>query len=345
MEAYVHTLDPFAIKFTQDFGIRWYGLSYLTGFFLGYLIILWLCKKGKSPLSAELASDFVFTVAMGCIAGGRIGYCLFYSPDLLFSFESSPPFWGLLAVNKGGMASHGGMIGIVIACYYFARKHSLPVLHLFDLTIPGATLGIFFGRIANFINGELVGRVAPAGYQFAVKFPQDIINWPSYAPEKLKLLTPVIPYTGEDTSRWERALNSFPGRQAWHDVQFYLERILEATQSHNTAVIEHLAPLLSPRYPSQLLAALLEGLLIFVITLYVWRKPQKPGLVTALFFIVYALVRIYNEQFRLPDLHLGYQLFGLTRGQWLSVGLLIAGISCYAYWSRRKAPAIGGWRS
>lgn len=246
-------------------------------------------------------------------------------------------------INRGGMASHGGMIGIALACYLFARKHKLPTLHLFDLTILGATLGIFFGRIANFINGELVGRIAPVSYKYAVKFPQDILQWPSYEPTRLITLKEVTPTVGIPASDWQQTLIAFPSRASWQTVNTTLENIVLAVQSGNEQAIAALGPLLDSRYPSQLFAALLEGLLIFLITLYIWRKPQKPGIITGVFFTVYALVRIYGEQFRLPDLHIGYQLLGLTRGQWLSVALFVVGASCLLYWSKRSVEKIGGW--
>src|SRR5690606_33488852 len=104
-----------------------------------------------------------------------------------------------------------------------------------------------------------------------------------------------------------------------------------------------LAPALTPRHPSQLYGALLEGLLVFLVLFFVWRKPRKPGVIGAIFFVVYATMRIIVEEFRMPDAHIGYQLFGLTRGQWLSVGLLGVGLLCLLFWSRRKVERLGGW--
>ncbi|MCB0354543.1 MAG: prolipoprotein diacylglyceryl transferase [Bdellovibrionales bacterium] len=336
---YLHTLDPFAIEFTDGIGIRWYGLAYLTGFLLGYWSILWLSRRSTILLKTADLSDFVFSVALGCILGGRIGYCLFYDPTLFITIFPDLPYWGVLAVNHGGMASHGGMIGIVIACYIFARKRGIPVPHLFDLTIFGATLGIFFGRIANFINGELVGRPASENYWLAVKFPQDILSWPKYNPEKLADLAPVVKQLGVAPSEWLQwiALQR-------PQVDSLLQRIVDEVQNNNILVRTSLEPLLTPRYPSQLFAAFLEGLLLFLFLFWVWRKPRKPGVITGLFFSGYAIVRIIGEFYRRPDLHLGYQFLSLTRGQWLSVGLFAVGIASSLYWRSRPSEPLGGWR-
>jgi phosphatidylglycerol---prolipoprotein diacylglyceryl transferase len=341
---YLHTLDPFAIRIWEDFGIRWYGLSYLVGFLLGYLIIRWMIARGGSNMPAAKAGDFVFSVALGCVIGGRLGYCLFYSPDLLIDFEPSFPFWGVLSLHKGGMASHGGMIGIAVSCILFARKHKLLTLHLFDLTILGATIGIFFGRIANFINAELVGRPAADNFRFGVRYPQEILDWPFDAPHKLSSLSDLTPKVGIDSSSWTIWLQQLQTSSGWQNVSQTLNQIVAKIQSGDTALAEALRPLLTNRHPSQLYAALLEGLLLFIILAWVWRKPRKPGVITALFFSLYAVVRIIGEQFRMPDPHLGFQLFELTRGQWLSIGLLVIGLTALYTWHRNPtAKVMGGW--
>ncbi len=341
---YIHDIDPFAIQLWGNFGIRWYGLAYLTAFVLGYFIILWMEKRKLTTLPGPTVGDFVFWIAVGTVAGGRLGYCLFYRPELFIEFSASPPFWGVFAVNQGGMASHGGMIGIVVACILFARHHKQSPLHLFDLTILAATLGIFFGRIANFINGELVGRICPSDFPLAVKFPQDILSWPYYETERLSKLADVVALKGVHKDTWLSWVSqATTSSSAWQSLNSTLELVVSSIQNGNEQLKMALAPLLDPRYPSQLFAAILEGGLIFLTLIYIWRKPQKPGIITALFFVLYAIGRIINEQFRLPDLHIGYQLFSLTRGQWLSIGLLVAGILCYAFWSRANQEPLGGW--
>ena len=103
--------------------------------------------------------------------GGRLGYVLLYQPSLLTDISSSPPWWGVLALHEGGMASHGGMVGVIVAAILFARREKIPWLHATDLLALAAPAGLFCGRIANFINGELWGRAADVPW--AMVFPRD----------------------------------------------------------------------------------------------------------------------------------------------------------------------------
>lgn len=342
---YLHTLDPFAIKVTETFGIRWYGLSYLAGFLAGYFIILWLAQRRKAVIPAELVGDFVFTIALGTIIGGRLGYCLFYSPDLLLRFRGDFPFWGVLAVNEGGMASHGGIIGIILASVYYGKRYNIPIAHLCDLTTLGGTLGVFFGRIANFINGELVGRPSSPDLAWAVQFPQDMLLWPAQEPARLSTLTPLVEQFGIQSSLWQQWISQIrTNYSSWQAVERILHQIIEAAQNGNQAVIEGLTPVLTARHPSQLYEAFLEGLFLFLVLFFIWRRPQKPGVITGWFLTLYSVVRIIGEQFRMPDAHIGFQIFGLTRGQILSFGMLAAGILFLLRFSRRSVEPIGGWR-
>lgn len=337
---YLHDIDPFALQITETFGIRWYGLAYLAGFLCGYLLIRWMARKQLSSLPVSLAGDFVFSVALGTIIGGRLGYCIFYRPELLIEFTSEVPFWGVLAVHKGGMASHGGMLGIVLTCIWYGRKHQLTSQHLIDLTTLGGAIGIFFGRIANFINGELVGRVASSAALWPVKFPQDILLWPGYEPQRLSTLSEVVTKIGFSAEEWTRLLLRGPYSI---QVERILQKIIEHVQQGDSSVVTALAPLLDPRHPSQLYAALLEGILVLLLLLWSWRKPRIPGVITAQFFALYSFGRILVEQFRAPDAHLGYQMLGLTRGQWLSVGLLVFAGLIYWWAKRSKLAPTGGW--
>jgi len=341
---YVHTLNPFAIRFTETFGIRWYGLAYLTGFFAAYQIILCLAKRDLILLKAAQAGDFIFAGALGTIIGGRLGYCLLYSPDLFTNFSSHFPFWGVLAINQGGMASHGGILGILIACIVWGKKHNIDPLHLADLTTLGGPIGIFFGRIANFVNGELVGRPCETLHAWCVKFPQDILLWPGKEPQHLSQIAPLASNFGISQSEWNNLItrSSYePG--AWESMRELLEKILGSVQAGNQETISKLAPYLEARHPSQLYEAGLEGLLLFLIMFLAWKKPRKPGVICGIFFCAYSAVRILGEQFRMPDAQIGYQLWGLTRGQWLSFGLLAFGIAVIFAVSSRKTNLVGGW--
>ncbi len=329
---YIHTLDPFAIQLTESFGIRWYGLAYLTGFLATYYLIQWFSKKGLSSLTNELAGDFVFAAAIGTIIGGRLGYCLLYSPDLFLSFTNTPPFWGVFAINQGGMASHGGILGIFITCILFGRKRNISALHLADLSALGGTIGIFFGRIANFINGELVGRACVSLHAWCVKFPSDILLWPAQEPNRLAGLAPLVLDQGLSNTKWSELMAALPGSSgAWEKVESALQHIILSIQHGNAQLVEAIAPLLTARHPSQLYEAMLEGLLMFILLMPLMLRKARYGMVCAWFFIFYSLVRILGEAFRMPDAQLGFQLWGLTRGQWLSFGLLGFGIVFLIY--------------
>lgn len=352
---WVHNISPFLWEFSNSFGIRWYGLAYLCGFFLTYYIIDQMAKRGAALISRDQAADFVTYGAIGTLVGGRIGYALFYSPDLLITFHGDFPFWGLLEVHKGGMASHGGIAGIIVASLIFARKHKVLATHLIDLTCLGGGLGIFFGRIANFINGELYGRECSPDLWMAVKFPSEIYSWGGAESEKIRALGPAVQALGEvrtwtgeklvvTTELWSSWVNGVGANVQTH-ISFFKETLVKATENHNEAVIAALAPALTPRYPSQLIQAFLEGLLVFLILFWLWRRPQKPGFISAMFGVLYCIARIIGEQFRLPDQGIGFQALGLTRGQWLSVTMLAMTLVYLYFVLRRRTERIGGWET
>ena len=341
----VHDLSPFLLRISGDVGIRWYGLSYITGFVLAYFLIRWLANRQRVGLTAEKVGDFVTYGAIGVMVGGRLGYCVFYSPDLFLKFKSTFPFWGVLALNEGGMASHGGMIGLAVACMYFAHKNGLSLLYLLDLASISGALGIFFGRLANFINGELVGRPVEGTFPFTVKFPQDILYWPNTDVSKLGELAVVadkVPGLARD--QWLQWVDQFRYEASAREaIQNGVYQIVDAIQSGNQAAKEAIAPLLTERYPSQLIAALGEGLFVFIILFLFWYKPRRPGVVGCLFAASYAVARICSEQFRMPDAHIGFQWLGLTRGQWLSVAMLIIALVFMFLWNRRNILPTPGW--
>jgi phosphatidylglycerol:prolipoprotein diacylglycerol transferase len=340
----VHDLSPFAIRFWDHFGVRWYGLSYMFGFLAAYIIIRWICEKQKMGLRPEMVSDFITYIAIGTLAGGRLGYCLFYSPDLFLKFRPDFPFWGVLAVNEGGMASHGGMIGIVVAAWLFAKKNGINYLYLFDLVALAGPVGVFAGRIANFVNGELVGREAPPDLPWAVKFPQDIYMWPSQEPGRLSSLTTVVEHLGITKDQWLDLADKFRFESAAREkIYSTLNTIVEQIQSGQTVLKEAIAPLLTARHPSQLYGALGEGLLVFLLLFFIWRKPRRPGFVASCFIVFYALVRIIGENYRLPDAHIGYQFMDLTRGQILSLVMLVTGFVLMFVWSRAVSVTVSGW--
>lgn len=352
MHNYVHQISPVALPLYGDVAIRWYGLAYLAGLVLGLLLMRKMSQRGGCNLNKEELSDFVTWAALGVMIGGRVGYCLFYSPDLLTDFSASFPFWGVLKVWEGGMASHGGVLGVLVASFLYSKKYKKSFFHVNDLTVLGASLGFFFGRLANFINGELYGRVVEKPISWAVKFPQELTEWANYSQSKLFKLEalsqqftgmPGVP-EGVKGFNWVDLVSRYSvNGGSRNTVNTFISWLQEQALAHNERVVTALAEVLPSRYPSQLIQALCEGLFVFIILNLIWLKPRKPGVLSAWFGILYALARIFGEQFRMPDAQIGFQALGLTRGQWLSFGMLAASLALLAFCSLRNVKKIRGW--
>ena len=165
---WLHDWSPFLIQFPNNplgiDGIRYYGLAYLLSFLVVWFLLKVYNDKGKFAISADRRATLVTTVIIGVLAGGRLGYMLLY--DLKALLEN-PAL--VLRVDQGGMSSHGGFLGVAIALVWFARKYKYSFIHLSDIIVTLAPIGFLLGRVANFINGELWGRVSYVSW--AVIFP------------------------------------------------------------------------------------------------------------------------------------------------------------------------------
>ena len=166
---WVHDLNPFLVKFSDNFGIRYYGLAYLAGFFAAAGLLVLYHRRGRSPFGFNTITDLITVIVFGVLLGGRLGYFLLYQIDTL---RADP--LGIFRVWEGGMASHGGFVGVLLAMWWWSRRHQVPLLQVSDLIVTTAPAGLFFGRIANFINGELVGRITTVPW--AVIFPHNEID-------------------------------------------------------------------------------------------------------------------------------------------------------------------------
>jgi len=162
---WIDDLSPFLIRFSDSWGIRYYGLAYVFGFLIGGFLLSCYWRTGRSPLNPKVQSDLMIAVVIGVFVGGRLGYFLFYSPMTLLREP-----WAVLRVWDGGMSSHGGFIGVFVAMIWLVRKHKLAWRPVADILVTLAPPGLFLGRIANFINGELWGKVAYVPW--AVVFPK-----------------------------------------------------------------------------------------------------------------------------------------------------------------------------
>ncbi len=248
-------IDPVLIHL-GPLQVRWYGLMYVLGFIATYLLVGFQTKKFHWRELEQRLDNLNLVLILGVILGGRLGYVLFYNPSHYLSHPLQ-----ILATWQGGMSFHGGCIGVIIAGAIYCHRHRLDFWKTADLYVVTVPVGLGLGRIGNFLNGELFGRITDVPWAMV-----------------------------------------FPGG----------------------------GPV--PRHPSQLYEAFLEGVVLFLVLWSLKSRPwreQSPywphGSMMALFLILYALVRIFVEQFREPDPQLGTVALGMTMGQLLSVFMLIGG--------------------
>jgi phosphatidylglycerol:prolipoprotein diacylglycerol transferase len=255
---YIHNLNPVALEF---FGLKiyWYSLAYLLGFIFSVYYSKLLIKKGVIDLNTEIVDNFFSWAIIGVIFGGRLGYVIFYNFEFYIQNISE-----IFKIWKGGMSFHGGLIGLTLSMYFFSRLNKIKFIDLSNLIACSAPFGIFLGRIANFINAELVGK-------------------PTF-------------------SDW--------------GVKYYNEELL--------------------RHPSQLYEAFLEGLVLFLIIIFLIKRGfYKKVNLCAIFLVFYGLFRFAVEYFREPDNHIGLVFYNLSMGQILSIPIIILGFSIIKY-GRKK---------
>jgi phosphatidylglycerol:prolipoprotein diacylglycerol transferase len=290
---YVHDLDPIIFRIYDSVGPRWYGLAYVLAFLCSYLLLRVLSKMRYADLPVAKVGDFITGCALfGVIIGGRLGYVFFYNPGML----REP--WSILKVWQGGMSSHGGMMGVLLFALYYTRRHKISWLNLGDNLVVTAPLGLFFGRCANFINGELYGRAT--NVPWAMQFPKELLDHGA---------------KGEDAV----------AACAQIDPALTTPEAIVAAVHREPQIKEVLRSILTPRHPSQLYEAFFEGIVLFAILWFVRRRIRQPnGVLIGLFFICYAIFRIVIERFREPDATL---IVGFTRGQFFSFFLVAIGIA------------------
>src|SRR5687767_664787 len=299
---YLHNFDPFIFRLWGNVGPRWYGMAYVLAFLFAYLLLRVLARRGYLDLPESVLGDFVTWVALfGVMVGGRLGYVFFYRPEMLRDPLS------ILRVWEGGMSSHGGIIGIVIFTLIYSRRHKLPWTNPGDSLCVAAPIGLFLGRCANFINGELYGRVTSVPW--AVQFPKELLE-------------------PGNSAELDRAVAAC--RQV--DPSVTADTIVETVRT-NPQIADILRGILPPRHPSQLYEALLEGAVLFVILWIVRTRFRTPnGFITGLFLVVYSVFRVIVENFREPDA----PLIGMfTRGQFFSFFLIAIGIGFIVVAKRR----------
>jgi phosphatidylglycerol:prolipoprotein diacylglycerol transferase len=157
-------IDPVIVNF-GPIAIRWYSLAYIAGLILGWQLLRRLVLQSPKISELEEVDDFLVWATLGVIFGGRLGYVIFYN---LTTYISNP--LSILAVWQGGMSFHGGLLGVIIATILFCKKHSIDLWQFADRLVCVVPIGLFFGRLANFINGELYGRISDVSW--AIIFPR-----------------------------------------------------------------------------------------------------------------------------------------------------------------------------
>ena len=257
----VHNFDPIMIDLGL-FQIRWYSVAYILGIIIAWIYatkIIKLTTVNKynfEQIKKTEFDDLIIYLVIGIILGGRLGYVLFYNLEYY-----SENLFEIIKIWQGGMSFHGGLVGVIVSIIFFSKKTKSNFFKFADIVSCVAPIGIFLGRIANFINGELYGKISTLPW--AVIFPN-----------------------GGNV----------------------------------------------PRHPSQLYEAILEGLILFVLINYLALKKEllfKTGYISGLFLILYSILRIFSENFREPDIHIGYFFNYFSMGVILSFVTLLTG--CFIF--------------
>ncbi len=260
-----HNIDP--ILFQWGFiVIRWYSLAYLSGLIFAWWQLSKMAEQPKSPFNKQQIDDFIVWGMVGIIAGGRLGYVLFYNPSYYFSHMGD-----ILRLWDGGLSFHGGLAGVVVTTILYAKAKKIPLFEFGDRIAVVSPIGLFFGRVANFINGELWG--SPSNLPWAMTFP-----------------------SGGDVAR----------------------------------------------HPSQLYEALGEGLILYLLLSYLFKRTnisRYPGMLIGVFFLGYGLARYLVEFVRVPDAHLGLIGGFISMGQILSLPMLAVGLGFVLYATKKAKQA------
>ena len=252
----IHNFDPVLIDLGL-FQIRWYSVAYILGIIIGWIYatkiikLTTINKYNFEQIKISHFNDLIVYLVIGIVLGGRLGYVFFYNLEYY-----SQNLIEIFKIWQGGMSFHGGLLGIIVSIIFFSKKTKTNFFKLSDIVSCVAPIGIFLGRIANFINGELYGKIS--------SLPWAII----------------FPYGG------------------------------------NVA-----------RHPSQIYEAILEGIILFILINYLALKKQlllQTGYISGLFLVAYSILRIFSENFREPDMHLGYFF------NYFSMGIILSSITFLA---------------
>ena len=320
--------------------IRWYGMMYVVGFVIAQFVLVRLARRTFLPVKPELAPDIIFYCVFGVMLGGRVGYALFYDASLRNPAQ-------FVQVWKGGLAFHGGLMGVAVAIGLYAFRHKVPWTRLADACALAVTPGIFAVRMANFINGELYGRKTSPDTPFAMQFPTDprafdllgISETWSMRDRELCIQVAYKKRTWEDVRPMLNEVDDHGVRIDWDRVPKHLDwaKVRTVVGADGKTVVPY-------RHPSQLYEGFGEGLALGLVLFAIWcwtrNRPLAPGRYAALFLFGYSSIRWSLELVRQPDAQFGEQpvLLGMTMGQTLSCGLVVFALLILVWpWLRRGA--------
>ncbi|HUX49845.1 MAG TPA: prolipoprotein diacylglyceryl transferase [Spirochaetia bacterium] len=290
---------------------RWYGLMYLIAFAVTYLLFMYQVKRRKLQLNPDHVTSFFFWAIIGVLVGGRLFSGIFYDPTGLYLHKPWLIFWPFDAsmhfTGFQGMSYHGGLVGAIVATVIFARVRKIDILEWGDMLVAGVPLGYTFGRLGNFINGELWGRITTAPW--GMVFP----NAQTY-PANLPWVAKIAHETGIPVAFSNQLLNL-------------------------------------PRQPSQLYEAFFEGIVLWAVLWFIFRRKKPyPGFMVGAYVVGYGVIRFIIEYFRQPDQGIGYVIrmspknvppellqtpFDFTMGQTLSFFMIIGGVIALILFKKR----------
>jgi phosphatidylglycerol:prolipoprotein diacylglycerol transferase len=300
--------DPVFLHLFGPIDLRYYGLMYVVAFVIGNMLLVRLARARMLPIPPEKVGDLIFSLILGVILGGRLGYCLFYKPELLLTIE-------VFKLWEGGLAFHGGFLGVVVALIIYGLRNGVPNWRLADCLALATCPGIFAVRCANFINGELYGRVISEdeadSVPWAMRFPSD------------------------PAAQRELMISGATARERELDL---LRKLEDGTWDR----VKDQVPL---RHPSQVYEAIAEGLILGLVLLVVYRvtrkRPLGNGVYAGIFVAGYGFMRFFIEYYRQPDDHftkdkqgLGTVLWGFSMGQVLCFIMIVVG----------SAMILGRWK-
>ncbi len=280
LEHSIHHIQPYLFQI-GNFQLRYYGLMYVVGFVFFMIFMRRQIKQNKVDLTNNEFDSLFSWLIIALLIGARLGYVLFYNLGhyIEYPLQIIWPFMDGKLVGFSGMSFHGGLLGCIVGGWIWTRKYKKNFLHIGGYVTTVAPLGLLFGRLGNFLNGELWGRVSE-------------VKWAMYFP-------------GEAGLAYDTPLKI---------IRQYIDN-----------------GYIQARHPSQLYEALTEGLLLFLIMLFLHKKNASGSVRIGLLLIGYAVFRTFCEFFRQPDAQLGFLFGWVTMGQLLSFFMVVGGIAMIVY--------------